>query len=334
MSKFLKITDEILINYLLQELDSETTVLVNEWLSESEENAQYYQQFQKVWEQSKILQSSQIPNEEDAWKRLDVKLKNRNSFKLGYTTQLLFAAAASLLLMIGVYVFWPKAKMEVPIVKELPKKDSLIPQKSIASNEQILIDTLADKSVVTLNRKAILDAPESFAQNERRVRLRGEAFFNIEPDKSKPFIIETESQVEIKVLGTSFNVKSYADFTEVIVETGTVQLKKYNKLITLHANEMVRIDNADSTLKVKKTKDKLYRYFRSREFECENTPLWKVVEVLNEAYEDTIIIGNQDLKKMTLTTRFSNESIESVLSVLSETFDIKVEQKGNQLILK
>jgi transmembrane sensor len=135
-------------------------------------------------------------------------------------------------------------------------------------------------------------------------------------------------------LGTSFNVKSYADFTEVVVETGTVQLRKFDKLIVLHANEMVRIDNMDSTMQVKKSRDKLYKYYRSREFECDNTPLWKVVEVLNEAYEDSIIIENKELKKMPLTARFSNESLESVLNVLSETFEIKVEKKGNNYILK
>jgi ferric-dicitrate binding protein FerR (iron transport regulator) len=78
----------------------------------------------------------------------------------------------------------------------------------------------------------------------------------------------------------------------------------------------------------------LYKYYRSKQFECDNTPLWKVVEVLNEAYEDTIVIENNELKKLTLTAQFNNESLESVLDVLSETFEFQVEKKGKKYILK
>jgi ferric-dicitrate binding protein FerR (iron transport regulator) len=173
-----------------------------------------------------------------------------------------------------------------------------------------------------------------FASAERRVKLKGEAFFNISPDKKKPFFIEAGNDVEIRVVGTSFNVKAYDDYTEVVVETGIVEVRKFNRVLLLHPNERARIDKEDSTITVEKSKDKLYRYYRSKEFECDNTPLWKVVEVLNEAYGDSIVIGRGDLRSLTLTTRFDNESLESILDIISETFEINVEKVGNKYILK
>ena len=58
------------------------------------------------------------------------------------------------------------------------------------------------------------------------------------------------------------------------------------------------------------------------------------MEVLNEAYGDSIIIGRSELKSLTLTTRFDNESLENILDIISETFEIKIEKKGNKYILK
>jgi transmembrane sensor len=166
------------------------------------------------------------------------------------------------------------------------------------------------------------------------VKLNGEAFFNITPNPKQPFYIEASNDVEIRVVGTSFNVKSFDAYTEVIVETGIVEVRKFNRVLLLHPREKARIDKEDSTIVVQRNSDKLYKYYRSKEFECDNTPLWKVVEVLNEAYGDSIVIGRNDLKSLTLTTRFDNESLESILEVISETFEIKVEKKGNKYILK
>jgi transmembrane sensor len=335
LSKHSPIDDELLINYLLDEVDPITRNVVEQWLHESKENLDYYNQFKRVWEESKLLMPENIPDTEDAWQRLSTKMKTNAQPKLRITwRRMMSAAAAVLLFFLGLYFLWPNSPKSPSNIARVEQVDTTLEYKKISSTTESLVDTLSDQSIVTLNHSASLSVPTQFASHERRVQLKGEAFFSITPDKTKPFFIETQNQVEIKVLGTSFNVKSYADFTEVVVETGTVQLRKFDKLIVLHANEMVRIDNMDSTMQVKKSRDKLYKYYRSREFECDNTPLWKVVEVLNEAYEDSIIIENKELKKMPLTARFSNESLESVLNVLSETFEIKVEKKGNNYILK
>jgi ferric-dicitrate binding protein FerR (iron transport regulator) len=67
---------------------------------------------------------------------------------------------------------------------------------------------------------------------------------------------------------------------------------------------------------------------------CSATPLWRLVDVLNEAYGVNIIIGNPRLKNLELTTTFRNEPIENILAVVSETLNIHVERKGIDIILK
>ena len=69
---------------------------------------------------------------------------------------------------------------------------------------------LSDGTVVWLNSRSTLRYPNKFSGTERRVELTGEAFFEVAPDESMPFIVNTD-QYDIRVLGTKFNVFAYKD---------------------------------------------------------------------------------------------------------------------------
>jgi len=321
--------DELLVKYLLQECNAEEVLQVEQWLQAGDGNSLYYQQFKQIWEQSKVLELTSVVNPDEAWLRLKHKMqKPAATFNI---RRAYYYAAAAVLLVVGLFGLRHYFEQEVA-VQQAPVV--AVASTVIESNQATRIDTLSDQSVVTLNKHAALHYPKGFSGKERRVKLEGEAFFSITPDKEKPFFIDARNDVEIRVVGTSFNVKSFDSYTEVIVETGIVEVRKFNKVILLHPREKARIDKEDSSMVVEKNQDKLYKYFRSKEFECDNTPLWKVVEVLNEVYGDSVLIGRSELKSLTLTTRFDNESLESILEIISETFELKVEKKGNKYILK
>jgi ferric-dicitrate binding protein FerR (iron transport regulator) len=195
------------------------------------------------------------------------------------------------------------------------------------------VDTLADGSVVTLNKNARIHYPSRFTGNSRPVTLEGEAFFNVTANKEKPFIIRVKD-ISITVVGTSFNVSSKNGMTEIIVETGIVQVRKDNRVVELRRGESTRVKDGDLTMTKDRVADKLYNYYRSKEFVCDDTPLWKLVEVLNAAYDANIIISNDELRNLKLNTTFNNESLDKILEVISLTFGINISKEGNQIILK
>ncbi len=97
--------------------------------------------------------------------------------------------------------------------------------------------TLPDGTKVWLNAGSSLKYPMSFAKNERRVRLEGEAFFEVTKDSARPFKVLSKGQ-EIEVLGTAFNVNSYPDNTVIktTLVNGKVKLsnhKRYSEAIYL-----------------------------------------------------------------------------------------------------
>ncbi len=127
---------------------------------------------------------------------------------------LLRIAAGLAILAIGILLF----------KGQLAPSDGL--QAITAPIDGTIEKTLPDGSQIELNKSSELSFNAEFAQQERRVKLEGEAFFDIKRDEAKPFIIEA-GEAKITVLGTSFNVKSYPkeDIIEVYVTAGSVSVE-------------------------------------------------------------------------------------------------------------
>ena len=209
-------------------------------------------------------------------------------------------------------------------------------QISLASLNGVVTDTLPDGSVITLNKNSSLEYPENFKGKKRSVSLKGEAFFNVAANKKKPFEIAV-NDILVRVVGTSFNIRSENGSTEVIVETGIVQVIRDDKMVELRPGQKLVVGQENQNLVPQNEEEQLYNYYRSKEFVCDNTPLWKLVETLNEAYQVNIIIERPELKALPLDVTFSNESLDVILDIIKETFNtyhIKIEKTSNTIILK
>jgi ferric-dicitrate binding protein FerR (iron transport regulator) len=122
--------------------------------------------------------------------------------------------------------------------------------------------------------------------------------------------------------------------TEVIVETGIVEVTRKKQIVRLKPQQKVIVNFTDSALIKESVNDQLYKYYRKKEFICNNTPLSRLVETLNEAYNANIVIENNEIKKLPITTIFKEERLDKVLTVISETLDIKVVKQQDRIVLK
>lgn len=322
--KFYHINDDLLVKYLLREATAGEEETVKQWLAADKSNDAYFNQLKQVWETSRQLAAISTVDTNAAWerfqKRIHGKQESASVTPRSLFTPLRIAASIILLLGIGLLVYLlttPKASVQEMLVQ---------------TEQNIIIDTLPDGSMVTLNKRSSIRYPSRFKGDQRSVALQGEAFFKVTPDKAKPFVI-TVNDVQVTVVGTSFNVKAENGVTEVVVETGIVRVTRAGKTVELKANEKTRL-GADSTAAKEKVSDHLYNYYRTKEFVCDDTPLWKLVEVLNEAYDVNIVIDRPELRELKLNTTFNNESLDQVLNVVSLTFDIKVTKTAEGIFLQ
>lgn len=298
---------------------------VEAWVAADNANAKYYEHFRLIWNESKKLAAVSTVNEDDAWKRFQQRVgANEDTggariIKTDFSTwRRNLAIAATLMVLLGAAGFW--------FMK------SSRPQHTIYANNAVRLDTLPDGSFVTLNKQSSLSYAGSFNQ-ERHVKLEGEAFFNVAQDPGRPFVIRV-NDVTVKVLGTSFNIKSTNGKTEVIVETGAVEVTKQHNSVQLQRNEKAIVTDKDAAPVKQENTDELYNYYRTQTFVCNNTPLWKLVDILNEAYGVNIVIANTGKRDMPINVTFSGSSLDSTLKIIGLTYGITVEENGTNITLK
>lgn len=290
---------------------------MKQWLAD-DVNLAYYNQLKKIWDDSRQLALTSTVDGNRAWQKFQQRIQPAPARRPGFGWMRI-AASVVLVVGIGILGYW--------IFNDRAKEMTVVAQQTV------VIDTLPDNSVVTVNKGSSISYLSKFKGETRQVALKGEAFFNVTPNKKKPFVISV-NDVQITVVGTSFNVKTINGNTEVVVETGIVKVTRAGETVELRANEEMIVNVKDSALTKEKVSDQLYKYYRTKEFVCDDTPLWKLVEVINEAYNSHIVIGNPALKNMSITTTFNNESLEQVLNVISLTLNIKVIKEGDNIILQ
>ena len=307
---------------------------VEAWKAENETNKKEFDKLTILWEQSREISQKSTVNADAAWERFKHLRDQKDrgalpakvvSFQSNRFRIISIAAALFFILGIGFLFRMIGLKQEPAPVQVVMLK--------IQSTTATLTDTLPDGSVVTLNKNSMVEYPEAFPDSIRAIKMEGEVFYEVAKNAAKPFIISTQTGI-IKVVGTSFNVKSRKGSTEVIVETGLVEVSYNRQKVELTAGKQVKVNVGDSVLQAENTSERLYKYFRNRQFICDNTPLSELATILNEAYSVNIVIEKQSISNLRLTTTFSDESLENILAIIEQTFGIKAIQQGDSILIR
>jgi transmembrane sensor len=218
---------------------------------------------------------------------------------------------------------------------------------------------LPDGSTVWLNAGSKLSYDKNFGTNERHVTLDGEAFFDVVKMTDLPFIIQTRV-IRIRVLGTTFNVKSYANeqTTETSLIKGKVEITVNNKpevKYTLLPDNKLVVSNEilEKGLAIKSTRTKKRIPFLTLEgltyYERDSTIVetsWKENRLVfqDESFEDiarkmerwynvAFVFENQNLKAERFTGSFTSETIPEALEALQIATDFKFRTDQNKIIL-
>jgi transmembrane sensor len=150
---------------------------------------------------------------------------------------------------------------------------------------------LSDGTQVWLNASSSISFPTSFSNDERRVTIIGEAYFEVAKDKSKPFTV-TVNDVEVKVLGTHFNINGYSDETEIktTLMEGSVLVGKKDKKVLLKPGQQAEVKNTGG-VKVKDLENfESVLAWKKGMFHFENASLETVLRQLSRWYDVDIVI--------------------------------------------
>ncbi len=216
------------------------------------------------------------------------------------------AAAA---VAIGFILYYPSEK-ETKKINHVPALNTVSTKSGSKSKVQ-----LPDGTQVWLNADSKITYDENFMGNVREVQLSGEAYFDVVKNKTHPFIIHTHS-IDLKVLGTAFNVRSYDNEknTETSLLRGSVEITLRNnpdKKIILSPNEKLMVQNDDFSLINNKPAESTLK---------EKDPMM-ILSKVHFKKEDSLPVETLWLKNK---LAFDGESLEDVASKIERWYDVKV----------
>lgn len=194
-----------------------------------------------------------------------------------------------------------------------------------------------DGSSITLNSCSSIKYPHRFGLSERRIILEGEAFFDIESNSLRPFIVEMHNSTEVKVLGTQFCISAYDD-SEVIDITlinGSIEFSDPSQTVTLAPNEHLNYNKRTKEVSVVQLYDSSKKLLWMKNIlSFRDTPLSDVLSTLGRHYDVTFHISNEDLKNYSYSLNVrSDEPIENILKDIESISAIRFEQQGKHYIV-
>jgi ferric-dicitrate binding protein FerR (iron transport regulator) len=319
--------DDLIGKYLSGEAAPDETQFVESWLTKSEDNRRYFDQMKTIFSRAAKVAVAQQFDADAAWNRVKTKLhKNGNAktvqLKPDTNYNLYLKIAASVIMVLGLGFFTYRAFNPAVTVVE------------VVADKKTEADTLPDGSGVFLNKETKLAYEFDKKKNTHIVKLKGEAYFNINSNDNKQFIVKAD-EVFIKDIGTSFNVRAYPESNtiEVVVEEGEVMLyTESDSGVYLGAGGKGVYNKKTHKFTIEEPEPNATAY-KTRFFIFSDTDLNTVVESVNAVYNQKIKIS-ENLKACRLTVTFNNESTDDIADVIAETLGLTVKRSGQEVLLE
>lgn len=194
---------------------------------------------------------------------------------------------------------------------------------------------LDDGSVVWLNSESSLIYPKQFVGGKRIVKLSGEAYFEVERDEKKPFVVSVEG-MEIKVLGTSFNVAAYKD-EETVTTTlvsGSVEVITQHGMVQLTPGKQATVQEGNPNITITEVDLDLYSSWIKGVFKFDKMPLTAICTQLSRWYDvDFVFEGDAGNEKFTGGT-WKYVPLEDFLSKIEMVTDVSFHFEGKTIVVR
>jgi len=288
------------------------------WLGESEDHQRYFEQVKAIWTRMDGVYNKADFDLELVRLKVQSKIRNKKPMVLKTNWYYRIAVAASIVVLLAVGF----------LIYNQSNKNSY---KEFASGEVIKNIEFKDGSHVWLNKNSILKLPANFSRKDRTVILKGEAYFEVKRDETKPFKVITSKTVT-KVLGTSFNIHedSLTGNVDLDVKTGRVAFShsgwRTNAMILL-ANEQAQFEFSDKEITKLDETDLNYLAWKTGVLKFDKTPLKKVCTDLSKYYGVNVETADEN-NELELTGNFRNEQLENILSSIAITLEVKISHQG------
>ena len=309
--------------YLTGQLTDEEIVAFEHWRNASAHNESLFIEVSEVWHHAEQYEYPEFNSAEaignmpfatTAQKTPSVQVRPKRQI---YTK---WAVAASLVLAIGT---WATLQFTHSTWHEIKV-------------ETTQIVSLLDGSDVYLGYDGVISFPDAFSSDDRTVKFEGEAYFDIERDESRPFIIETQF-AEVIVLGTEFNVHEdeNAETIEIHVTEGKVRLQPIDSdlFLDIEVGQSALFNNKTGSLQRNRDADMNELAWHTKRLLFAKTPIEEVFEEIEDAFDVQIDYSKSGISNCSFSSLFEDNSATEILESMSIVFGFRIAETSAKLPL-
>ena len=320
--------NELLKRYLSGNCSDEERISVENWMKQSPDNQAVYDQYKQLWRYTSSDNLNLTIDVDKGWEELNRRIKVAEHISVDLLDQksilrkrfiyALTRVAAVFLIAFGLFYIFNS------INNQKPENINYVADKIHQQPVQ-----LEDGSMVYLNKGAKITYPKTFTAENRKIIFEGEAFFEIAHNPDKPFII-TSGELEVEVLGTSFNLCTCSEGEEMILylESGKVRFSVVNtkngaineQLILLPGQKGI-FNKTNGTVCRSEFENQNYLAWKTGVLVFEKTPLNEVLSTIGQTY-NLDIVSDKLYEGLSLTAKFDNETPESIFESLRTIYGI------------
>ncbi len=324
---------DLMLGCFEQQLSSGQAEELRAWIEMSPENKKYFSEMHEVWVAIQAESAAAQYDAGKAYRRFRQKARQYSRrYRNRYRVPLYLQWAAVFTVLLGaVFVSYRRGAEQVrgafsDIVVEAP----------LSSQSHIL---LPDSTEVWMNAGSRLVYSQGFGLKDRRLTMSGECYFSVAADPSKPFVVLTPT-LQVRVLGTKFNFRSYPDDDETVVslDEGAVSLK--NLLSeegerTMCPDHKAVMDNKTGRLRIERTRPENHSSWLNGQLFFNDALLVDIIKELQRNYDVEIRIVSDSL----LTERFyggfdrKDLTIDEILDRFAATGNIHYRRSGSEILL-
>jgi len=326
--------DRLIARFLAGEATEEERLQLFRWMDESEVNRKYFGDIQFVYEKAVALHRVVKVDVDSAWAKVhrQMKAKPANITQPAQTVSIRvpmwMRIAAIIVLVLGVSLGLYRMYNS--------EYGSATPTMAISTQDSVINQRLIDSTTVFVNRYSKLSYSPDFGKKDRKLKLEGEAYFDVRHVDDKPFIVEAEGTF-VQDIGTAFNLKAYAGDTlvEVYVRKGEVKFfTSDNQGITLSEGETGIYSKRTRTFSRKQAEPGNTLSYVRPVFVFHNTRLSEALQQLSTVYRVSIALGNNSLRDCTISVTFENEDIDVILNIIAETLNLTLAKSDTGYIIE
>ncbi len=300
---------ETLFEYIRGEASVQHRSEVESWMNESDENETTLSELAKLYYACRGLERMRRRDTDAAYDTVMRSIRRRRrTIRLSWAK---IAAAATLLVAVDIGIWFATRQTS---------SDTYITLRSNA--EKKVEYSLPDGTTVFLNRNSSLRFPVRYAEKFRCVTLDGEAYFEVTRDPERPFIVTTQNNISVRVLGTKFDVEAYASdsIARVFLLDGRVDVRvgdEYSeRSFILSPREELCFNSGSGQVLLRENESVTGTEWMDNTFVFRNTPFPEVVRQLSHNFGVDFEIRDPELNAYTFTGTFDNRYLTQILQYM------------------